>query len=148
VAGTTDVVGTKELFVDILGDASIRLLKLKDFLSREETIEKALNANPVSGHLFTEKLENVALCAGTLNDFWLAIARISIAVGVGDRAERSARIVESTAKAECFLFGCVVQGPCLLLETGEICRVGNELLNVEVVEIFAALAEETVNLST
>jgi hypothetical protein len=42
----------------------------------------------------------------------------------------------------------VVKRPCLLLETGEICRVGDELLNVEVVEIFAALAEETVNLGT
>jgi hypothetical protein len=36
----------------------------------------------------------------------------------------------------------------LLLETGEICTVSDELLNVEVVEIFAALAEETVNLGT
>jgi hypothetical protein len=42
----------------------------------------------------------------------------------------------------------VVQGPRLLLETGEICRVGDEFLNIEVVEILAALAEETVNLST
>ena len=148
MAGTTDVVGTKELFVDVLGDTSIRLLELKNLFSREKAIEKALNANPVSGHLFTEKLESVALSSGTLNDFGFAIARISLAVGVGDRAERSARIVESTAKAECFLFGCVVKRPCLLLETGEICRVGDELLNVEVVEIFAALAEETVNLST
>jgi hypothetical protein len=148
VSRTTDVVGTKELFVDVLGDTCIRLFKLKDFFSGEETIEKALNANPVSGHLFTEKLENVALSAGTLNDFGFAIARISIAVGVGDRSERSARIVESTAKAECFLFGCVVKRPCLLLETGEICGVCYEFLNIEVVEILAALAEETVNLST
>jgi hypothetical protein len=148
VSRTTDVVGTKELFVDVLGDTGIRLLKLENLFSGEEAIEKALNANPVSGHLFTEKLESVALSAGTLNDFGFAIARISLAVGVGDRAERSARIVESTAKAECFLLGCVVKRPCLLLETGEICRVGDELLNVEVVEIFAALAEETVNLGT
>jgi hypothetical protein len=148
VSRTTDVVGTKELFVDVLGDTGIRLLKLENLFSGEEAIEKALNANPVSGHLFTEKLKSVALSAGTLNDFGFAIARISLAVGVGDCSERSAGIVESTAKAECFLFGCVVQGPCLLLETGEICRVGDELLNVEVVEIFAALAEETVNLST
>jgi hypothetical protein len=148
VAGTTDVVGTKELFVDVLGDTGIRLLELENLFSREEAIEKALNANPVSGHLFTEKLESVALSAGTLNDFGFAIARISLAVSVGDRAERSARIVESTAKAECFLLGCVVKRPCLLLETGEICRVGDELLDVEVVEIFAALAEETVNLGT
>jgi hypothetical protein len=42
----------------------------------------------------------------------------------------------------------VVKRPCLLLETGEICRVGDELLHIEVVEILAALAEETVNLST
>jgi hypothetical protein len=148
VSRTTDIVGTKELFVDVLGDASIRLLELKDFFSGEKAIEKTLNANPVSGHLFTEKLENVALCTGTLNDFWFAVARISLAIGVGDRAERSARIVESAAKAECFLLGCVVKRPCLLLETCEICRVSDELLNIEVVEILAALAEETVNLST
>jgi hypothetical protein len=36
----------------------------------------------------------------------------------------------------------------LLLETGEICRVGDELLHIEVVEILAALSEETVNLGT
>jgi hypothetical protein len=36
----------------------------------------------------------------------------------------------------------------LLLETGEICTVGDEFLNIEVVEILAALAEETVNLGT
>jgi hypothetical protein len=42
----------------------------------------------------------------------------------------------------------MVKRPCLLLETGEICRVRYEFLNIEVVEIFAALAEETVNLST
>jgi len=148
VSRTTNVVGTKELFVDVLGDTGIRLLELENLFSGEEAIEKALNANPVSGHLFTEKLESVALSAGTLDDFGFAIARISLAVGVGDRAERSARIVESTAKAECFLLGCVVKRPCLLLETGEICRVGDELLDVEVVEIFAALAEETVNLGT
>jgi hypothetical protein len=111
VSRTTDVVGTKELFVDVLGDTGIRLLKLENLFSGEEAIEKALNANPVSGHLFTEKLESVALSAGTLNDFGFAIARISLAVGVGDRAERSARIVESTAKAECFLLGCVVKRP-------------------------------------
>jgi hypothetical protein len=148
VSRTTDVVAAKELFVDVLGDTGIRLFKLENLFSREEAIEKALNANPVSGHLFTEKLESVALSSGTLNDFGFAIARISLAVGVSDLTERSARIVEATAKAECFLFSCVVQGPCLLLETGEICRVGDELLHIEVVEILAALAEETVNLGT
>jgi hypothetical protein len=147
VAGTTDVVGTKELFVDILGDTGIRLFKLENLFSGEEAIEKALNANPVSGHLFTQKLESVALSAGALDNFGFAIARISLAVGVGDRTERSARIVESTAKAECFLFGCVVKRPCLLLETGEVCTVSDEFFNVEVVEILTALAEETVNLS-
>jgi hypothetical protein len=148
VTSTTDVVATKELFVNVLGDTGIRLFKLKNLFSREKAVKKALNANPVGGHLFTEKLESVALSSGTLNDFGFAIARVSLAVGVGDRAERGARIVESTAKAERFLFGCVVQGPRLLLETGEICRVGDEFLNIEVVEILAALAEETVNLST
>jgi hypothetical protein len=134
--------------VDILGDASIRLLELKNLFSREKAIEKALNANPVSGHLFTEKLESVALSAGTLNDFWFAVARISLAIGVVDCTERCAGIVESTAKAESFLLGGVVEGPCLLLETCEVCTVSNKLLNVEVVEILTALAEETVNLST
>jgi hypothetical protein len=148
VSRTTDVVGTKELFVNILGDTGIRLLELKNLFSREKTIEKALNANPVSGHLFTEKLKCVALSAGALNHFGFAIAGISFAIGVVNRTERSARIVESTSKAECFLFGCVVKRPCLLLETGEICRVSDEFLHIEVVEIFAALTEKTINLST
>jgi hypothetical protein len=148
VTSTTDVVATKELFVNVLGDTGIGLLELKNLFSREKAVEKALNANPVSGHLFTEKLKGVGLSAGALNHFWFAIARISLAVGVVDRTERGARIVESTAKAERFLFGCVVQGPRLLLETGEVCRVSDELLHIEVVEIFAALAEETVNLGT
>jgi hypothetical protein len=148
VSSTTDVVAAKELFVDILGDTGIRLLELKNLFSREKAIEKALNANPVSGHLFTEKLESVALSAGTLDDFGFAIARISLAIGVVDRTERGARIVESTAKAECFLFGCVVKRPCLLLETCEVCAISNKLLHIEVVEIFAALTEKTVNLGT
>jgi hypothetical protein len=148
VSRSTDVVATKELFVNILGDAGIGLLELKDLFSGEEAIEKALNANPVSGHLFTEKLESVALSAGTLDDFGFAIARVSLAVGVGDRAEWSARIVESTSETESLLLGGVIQGPRLFLETGEICAVGDELLNIEVVEILAALAEETVNFST
>jgi hypothetical protein len=148
VTSTTDVVATKELFVNVLGDTGVGLLELKNLFSREKAIEKALDANPVSGHLFAEKLESVALRAGALDDFGFAIARVSLAVGVSDLTERSARIVESTAKAECFLFSCVVQGPRLLLETGEVCRVSDELLHIEVVEIFAALAEETVNLGT
>jgi hypothetical protein len=148
VTSATDVVATKELFVNVLGDTGVGLLELKNLFSREKAIEKALDANPVSGHLFAEKLESVALRAGALDDFGFAIARVSLAVGVSDLTERSARIVESTAKAECFLFSCVVQGPRLLLETGEICTVGDEFLNIEVVEILAALAEETVNFST
>jgi hypothetical protein len=40
----------------------------------------------------------------------------------------------------------VIQGPRLLLETGEICTVSDQLFHIEVVEILAALAEETVNL--
>jgi len=69
VSCTADVVGAKELFVDVLGDTGVGLFKLKDFLSGEEAIEKALNADPVGVHLFTEKLESVALGARTLNDF-------------------------------------------------------------------------------
>ena len=148
VTRTTDVVAAKELFVDVLGDTGIGLLELKNLFSREKAVEKALDANPVSGHLFAKKLESVALRAGALDDFGLAIARVSLAVGVGNRAEGTARIVEATAKAECLLLSCMIQGPRLLLETGEICAVGDELLNIEVVEILAALAEETVNLGT
>jgi len=40
----------------------------------------------------------------------------------------------------------VVQRPRLLLETGEIRRVGDELLHVEVVEILTALTEKTIQL--
>jgi hypothetical protein len=36
----------------------------------------------------------------------------------------------------------------LLLETGQICRVGDEFLHIEVVEILAALAEKAVQLFT
>jgi hypothetical protein len=148
VTGSTDVVGTKELFVNILGDAGVALLELKNLFSGEQAIEKALNANPVSGHLFTEKLKGVGLSAGTLNNFGFAVARISLAIGVGDRTERCARIVESTAKAESFLLSGVVEGPCLLLETGEVCTVSDKLLYIKVVEILATFAEETVNLGT
>jgi len=148
VACTADVVGAEEFLMDILGDASIRLLELKDFFSGEEAIEQALNANPVRGHLFAEKLESVALRAGALDDFGFAVAGVRVAVGVNDLAERAARIIETTAKAEAFLLGGVIEGPCLLLETGEVGAVRDELLNIEVVEIFAALAEKAVNLGT
>lgn len=74
VACSADVVCAEKFLVDILGDASIRLFKLKDFFSREKTIEQALNANPVGGHLFAEKLESVAFRAGALDDFRFAVA--------------------------------------------------------------------------
>ena len=148
VSSTADVVGAEELFVDVLGDASIALLELKDFFSGEEAIEKALNADPVSVHLFTEKLESVALSAGTLNDFAVGGAGIGFAVSINDLAERAARIMESTAKAEGFLLGGVIEGPRLLLETGEVRGVSDELLNVEVVEILTSLAEKAVQLGT
>ena len=120
VSCTADVVGAKELFVDVLGDTGVGLFKLKDFFSGEEAIEKALNADPVGVHLFTEKLKSVALGARTLNDFAQSGAAIGFAVSVNDLAERCARIVESATEAECLLLGGVVEGPRLLLETGEI----------------------------
>jgi hypothetical protein len=98
VSRTADVVGAKELFVDVLGDTGIALFKLKDLFSREEAIEKALYANPVSVHFFAEKLKGVALSARTLNDFRVGGARISLAVSINDLAERCARIMETTAK--------------------------------------------------
>ena len=115
-------------------------------IAYEEAIEQALNANPVRGHLFAEKLESVALRAGALDDFGFAVAGIRVAVGVNDLAERAARIIETTAKAEAFLLGGVIEGPCLLLETGEVGRVGDELLHIKVVEIFTAFAEKAINL--
>jgi len=148
VSRTTNVVGTKELFVDVLGDTSIRLFKLKNLFSREQAIEQALNANPVSGHFLTEQLESIGLSAGALNHFGFAVARISLAVGVCDLTERAARIVEPTSKAECFLFSCVVKRPCLLLKTCEVCAVSDKFLHIKVVEIFAALTEERINFST
>ena len=120
VSSTADVVGAEELFVDVLGDAGVALLKLKNLFSGEEAIEHALHANPVGVHLFAEKLESVALRAGTLDDFAVGRAGIGLAVSVNDLAERAARIMEPTAKAECFLLSGVVEGPRLLLETGEI----------------------------
>ena len=146
VSSTADVVGAEELFVDVLGDAGIALLKLKNLFSGEEAIEHALYANPVGVHLFAEKLKSVALRAGTLDDFAVGRAGIGFAVSINDLAERAARIMESTAKAEGFLLGCVVEGPRLLLETGEIRRVRDELLHVEIVEILTSLAEKAVQL--
>ena len=146
VACTADVVGAEEFLMDILGDASVRLFELKDLFSGEKAIEQALNANPVRGHLFAEKLESVALRAGALDDFGFAVAGVRVAVGVNDLAERAARIIETTAKAETFLLGGVIEGPCLLLETGEVGRVGDEFLHIKVVEIFTAFAEKAINL--
>jgi hypothetical protein len=40
----------------------------------------------------------------------------------------------------------VIEGPWLLLETGEIRRVSDEFLHIEVVEILAALTEKAVQL--
>jgi len=148
VASAADVVGAEKFLVDILGDASIRLFKLKNLLSGKEAVEKALNANPVGRHLFAEKLEGVAFRAGALNDFRLAVAGVRVAVGVNDLAERGARIIKAAAKAETFLLGGVIEGPCLLLETGEVSAVRDELLNIEVVEILTALTEKAVNLGT
>lgn len=146
VSGSTNVVGAKELFVDVLGDASVALLELKNLFSGEKAIQHRLDANPVGVHLFAEKLESVALCAWALNDFAQGGARISLAVTINDLAERGARIMETTAKAESFLFGGVIEGPWLLLETGEIRRVSDEFLYIEVVEILAALTEKAVQL--
>jgi hypothetical protein len=146
VSGSANVVGAEELFVDVLGDAGVGLFKLKDFLGWEEAIEKALNANPVGVHLFTEKLKSVALSAGTLDDFGQGGTAIGLAVSINDLAERCARIMESTAKAERLLLGGVIEGPRLLLETGEIRRVSDELLNIEIVEILTTLTEKAVQL--
>lgn len=146
VSSTANVVGAEELFVDVLGDTGVALLKLEDFFSGEEAIEKALHANPVGVHLFAEKLESVALRAGTLDDFAVGRAGVGLAVAVNDLAERAARIMEATAKAEGFLLGGVVEGPRLLLEAGEIRRVRDELLHVEIVEILTSLAEKAVQL--
>lgn len=148
VASSADIVGAEKFLVDILGDASIRLLKLKNLFSREEAVEKALHANPVGRHLFAEKLESVAFRARTLNDFWLAVAGVRVAVGVNDLAEWGARIIETTAKAETLLLGGVIEGPCLLLETGEVSAVRDKFLHIEIVEILTTLAEKAVNLGT
>jgi hypothetical protein len=40
----------------------------------------------------------------------------------------------------------VIEGPCLLLETGEVGRVSDEFLHIKVVEIFTAFAEKAINL--
>ena len=146
VSSTANVVGAEELFVDVLGDTGVGLFKLKDFLRREEAIEKALNANPVGVHLFTKKLKGVALSAGTLNNFAQSGTGIGLAVSVNDLAERGARIVESATEAERFLLGGVVEGPRLLLETGEIRRVSDEFLHVKIVEILTTLTEKAVQL--
>jgi hypothetical protein len=42
----------------------------------------------------------------------------------------------------------VVEGPRLLLETGEVCGVGDKLLDVKIVEILTTLAEKAVQLFT
>lgn len=146
VASLTNVVGAKELFVDVLGDASIRLFKLEDLFSGEEAIEKALHANPIGSHFLAEKLESVAFSTRTFDNFGFAVARVGIAVGVNDLAERSAGIVETASETERFLLGGVIERPCLLIESGEIRRVGDELFHIKVVEIFTSFAEETVNL--
>jgi len=146
VSSLTNVVGAEELFVDVLGDAGVALLELEDFLSREETVEQGLDANPVGVHLFAEKLESVAFGAGALDKLAIGRAGVRGTIGVVDLVERGAGIVEPTAKAESLLLGGVVQRPRLLLETGEIRRVGDELLHVEVVEILTALTEKTIQL--
>jgi hypothetical protein len=146
VACTADVVGAEEFLMDILGDTSVRLLKLKDFFSGEEAIQKRLDANPVGGHLFAEKLESIAFGSGALDDFRRGVTGVGVAVGVVDLAERGARIVESTTKAECFLLGGVIEGPRLLLETAEICGVRDQLLHIQVVEILTAFTEKAVKL--
>ncbi len=148
VTSATDVVRTEELFVDILGDAGVGLFELKDFFSGEEAIQKRLDANPVGVHLFTEQLESVALRAGALHNFAQGRAGVGAAVVIDNLAERGAGIVETTPEAERFLFGGVIEGPRLLLETGEVCGVGDELLHIEVVEILTALAEKGVQLFT
>lgn len=148
VTGATDVVGAKELFMHVLRDASIGLFKLKDFFSREEAIEQGFNANPVRGHLFAEKLEGVGFGSRTLNHFWLAVARIRVAVSVIDFAEGSAGIIESTTEAESLLLSGVIQGPRFLVEASEVGAVRDEFLHIEVVEVFTAFAEEAVNFST
>jgi hypothetical protein len=148
VSSLTNVVSTEELFVDILGDAGVALLKLKDFFSGEEAIQKRLDANPVGGHLFAEKLESIAFGSGALDDFRRGVTGVGVAVGVVDLAERGARIVESTTKAECFLLGGVIEGPRLLLETAEICGVRDQLLHIQVVEILTAFTEKGVKFAT
>ena len=146
VTSATDVVRAKELFVDVLGDAGVGLFELKDLFGGEEAIEKALHANPFGVHLFAEKLESVGLGAGALNDLRVGGAGVGVAIGVVDLLERGAGIIEPTTKAESFLLGGVVQGPCLLVEAGEVSRVGDEFLHIKVVEILTALTEKAVNL--
>jgi hypothetical protein len=133
--------------MDILGDAGVGLLELKNLFGWEQTIKKALHANPVGGHFLAKQLESVTLGAGALDDFGSGVAGVGVAVGVVDLAERSARIVESTAKTEAFLFGGMIERPRLFLETLEVNARGDELFHIEVVEILTTFAEETVNLS-
>jgi hypothetical protein len=146
VSGLTNVVRAEELLVDILGDAGVALFELEDFLGGEEAIEKALDANPVCVHLFAEKLKGVGLCAGALDQGAVGRTGVCGAVAIVDLVEGGAGIVESTTKAEGFLLGGVVQRPWLLLETGEVGRVSDEFLHIEVVEILATLTEKAVQL--
>ncbi len=148
VASLTNVVRTKELFMDVLGDAGVGLLELKNLFGWEQAIEKALHANPVGVHLFTQKLESVALGAGALDEGAVRSAAIGFAVGVRDLVEGGAGIVEPTAKAEGFLLGGVVERPRLLLEALEINAVSDELLHIEIVEILTTFAEKAVDLFT
>jgi hypothetical protein len=148
VPSLTNVVRTEELFVDILGDAGVALLELENLFGGEEAIEKALHANPVGVHLFTQKLESVALGAGALDEGAVGSAAIRGTIGVVDLVERSARIVEPTAKAEGFLLGGVVERPRLLFEALEINAVGDELLHIEIVEVFTTFTEKAVDLFT
>ena len=145
VTSLTNVVRTKELFMDILGDAGVGLLELKNLFGWEQAIEKALYANPVGVHLFTQKLESIALGAGALDEIAVSSAAIRGAVGVIDLIERSARIVEPTAKAEAFLLGGMIERPRLLLEALKINAVSDEFLHIEVVEIFTTFTEKAVD---
>jgi hypothetical protein len=145
VTSLTNVVRTKELFMDILGDAGVGLLKLENLFGWEQAIEKALYANPVGVHLFTQKLESIALGAGALDEGAVGSAAIRGAVGVVDLVEGGAGIVEPTAKAEGFLLGGVIERPRLLFKALEINAVSDELLHIEVVEILTTFTEKTVD---
>jgi hypothetical protein len=134
--------------MDVLGDAGVGLLELKNLFGWEQAIEKALHANPVGMHLFTQKLESVALGAGALDEGAVRSAAIGFAVCVRDLVEGGAGIVEPTAKAEGFLLGGVIERPRLLFEALEINAVSDELLHIEIVEILTTFAEKAVDLFT